>query len=1103
MDRLSSELSRVLADTATAVNISYAVDGCRCLMSSAQFRTCATSICERLALPAAMAISQRRTVLNCCLNLERLDPGKAFFTIADVCAVIHNAGQSRVVLPREKLLSIDSFVAAHVADRNAAKSLALVHLGESQQCPEHLAEQGDAGDEQAEQALRPHGGGDGAGGRDAVDLDAVNTSLVLDSCAGMGVDELKQLVVSLTSRLHESHQRERQKRRQMSRSDENVDKLKKRVSELESEKLMLTVPGRNPHQAKRRYIITLPGTYLLALKQTIGYGGIIPTLKILEQPVSRWTVSRAEHILAANYFSQAANWYDNMYCYVETFWKTLASCDHPLAHPLLSSEMHIAKGDASNAYTLRSAKVFASEFITEFFVPQIELLGADFDHLPEDERPEAVSEARVTFPDLGIVPEHCSAADSRLLWQERFELLGCDHWATAMSGISMSTSAPLGGRAGPNCRTEDLGHGADAPCNWPRSLRISEYMREAESRGVDAKHIWIYSMGTDGGSDQTGCRNSLFRDLASFSMVWLVWFLCLSHQMHLIVERSLRRSDTHGTLAKRTNLWRNGGNIARIFRAWKRLFGPDRAKAAASRLPTRPLKGRWGYHALNERFWLVTCTKDEVVEVYEEVFANANDAKKRKVAEDEDNDFFAQQSRWISEVLRDHRNALLWMLIALTHISRGPIHHFANFLQKAKENKQKIIAGVKHTRSVIQTLVYGEVYIFVDEINNLIFSEDLYKARYVERKHGVVEVSWGLVWSYCESPEDLPAVRADCVLYTLECFCDFHKRVVELCESFPAKLSWLSYKDPAHPCAHRARVAREMLALLQHPPNAGSVMNATAYKIALLFTDILMWCVDHEGCMSQSANDMGAQLCALIERLAQHFQDSTQEIEGYNNIIKHIKMIAPAISYLLLNSRSVNKKSYCLASSRAGFGGLDCKALVQQYVQFHEGAIESMRNERRIEALQGPYMRDADGPQRPRAPEPHARPRPKPFEEYYWARAICDGSVDDPEPQPVADEVGAAEAQTPAAPAPKASNEDQNDVDAMERKEWLRANRCAVDIARAFKSKHIVTTTLVAFEFVLRKVSRPQPLQHFVAIFPYVPRRFVSTRGCLSVIART
>ncbi len=135
---------------------------------------------------------------------------------------------------------------------------------------------------------------------------------------------------------------------------------------------------------------------------------------------------------------------------------------------------------------------------------------------------------------------------------------------------------------------------------------------------------------------------------------------------------------------------RSGQNPRTLFKTWETEFGAARAKQVASTLPPRPLRGRWGAVTHSEKFLLRT-TRSELVAVFVAAFAKIKPrVTKRKdgphdvVDFDESaEDYSAKIGRWIRETLEAIKLDFFWASLVVANVSRGPLDHFHNWLQKA------------------------------------------------------------------------------------------------------------------------------------------------------------------------------------------------------------------------------------------------------------------------------------------------------------------------------------------------------------------------------------------------------------------------------------
>jgi len=293
--------------------------------------------------------------------------------------------------------------------------------------------------------------------------------------------------------------------------------------------------------------------YDLAYRQTCTYGGILSLLRILEIPVHRICVSNAELTLAANLFAQNRSSHDGMYDHVNVF---VVEAHRTKAREEVSYCLTIAKGDASNAWTVSSSKVFASEFFSMVHVPALGLPNdADEDADALDPDAAAVNGIDLSFqtvPDLAIVPDHCTGKKSLALWLKRFQLQGIETYQEREKY-----------RLALQIRRE-LGLDIDDTGLTPAMLRV-KLLDDMVKRGDDVFHIELALVKTDAGSDERGARNLLFIECAPDNTMWLYWGFCLHHQAHLHCKRQLTRTSHHGMLAKRTNVWRASGNPNKMY----------------------------------------------------------------------------------------------------------------------------------------------------------------------------------------------------------------------------------------------------------------------------------------------------------------------------------------------------------------------------------------------------------------------------------------------------------------------------------------------------------------------------------------------------------
>eukprot|EP00969_Alexandrium_andersonii_P201939 8922884-Alexandrium_andersonii.AAC.1 len=180
------------------------------------------------------------------------------------------------------------------------------------------------------------------------------------------------------------------------------------------------------------------------------------------------------------------------------------------------------------------------------------------------------------------------------------------------------------------------------------------------------------------------------------------------------------------------------------------------------------------------------------------------------------------------------------MTLGIAHCTRAPAAHLMNWLQQKNSSTGRPLAATLLAEdlcdrvSPAQEFVYSKASSIQREYDHL-FSD----AAYESAEH------WGLVWVHVCDETNLPAVRAQCVLFALEGSADFCKRVTSELQQLEWQLLWLVYERHFVKCPHRKRVAA---ALLGHLSDADARDEAkTPFKLASCFEMELNECVRLEG----------------------------------------------------------------------------------------------------------------------------------------------------------------------------------------------------------------------------------------------------------------
>ena len=320
---------------------------------------------------------------------------------------------------------------------------------------------------------------------------------------------------------------------------------------------------------------------------------------------------------------------------------------------------------ATNSSSWRSFKLFASEALSVFCTPKLPeslaaklgIAGIDSTDMSDISNVEC---GQLAYPDITWVPPHCNTKTSRALWEHQLSKLGLDVWSDRLRCHELLRTGQQDDSPGA-CRARGL-----------RSLH-----------GV-LRHVCVYIVGTDAGADQVGVRNQVETELSGDLSTWIVWTVCLQHQMHLLTKRQLSSLSTYfSNMAKCSNCWRAPGNAAEIFRTWVRLFGLKRAKETARNLPPRVLKGRFGAIHKVESLSL-EAGMSETSQVFTAVLSGKETKLNSDIlTEDADGeDFRAKVGRWRRDAIAAASDSSFWITMCLAHITRGPSMHLTYWLEK-------------------------------------------------------------------------------------------------------------------------------------------------------------------------------------------------------------------------------------------------------------------------------------------------------------------------------------------------------------------------------------------------------------------------------------
>jgi hypothetical protein len=135
----------------------------------------------------------------------------------------------------------------------------------------------------------------------------------------MSQEEMRQTILTLSRKLTIARRSDRKRKTNEKRQRRGLIEKQQRIDELEYKQMVHIMPGRKAPEEALRHKLTLKGMYDLGYRQSLTYGGINSLLKILDTPVHRHSVSRAELTLSANICGQMLSWTEEAYCRLNDF----------------------------------------------------------------------------------------------------------------------------------------------------------------------------------------------------------------------------------------------------------------------------------------------------------------------------------------------------------------------------------------------------------------------------------------------------------------------------------------------------------------------------------------------------------------------------------------------------------------------------------------------------------------------------------------------------------------------------------------------------------------------------------------------------------------
>jgi hypothetical protein len=310
-------------------------------------------------------------------------------------------------------------------------------------------------------------------------------------------------------------------------------------------------------------------------------------------------------------------------------------------------------------------------------------------------------------------------------------------------------------------------------------------------------------------------------------------------------------------------------------------------------------------------------------------------------------DYAARANRWASEASVGLHDVNFWRTMVVAHVSRQPTSHLQHWFQErtstlnsSTRDVPKIVELVcRKADSIAQgwdvLLNDSELYSSWGDLLNLLSdaSEDersqwIAKAVlacleiradfHLRTKRDKHKHSWPYPYGASSvgyrtriaSAAQLVVVEVRVrrcrfnlgVRISPQCFaCRFSPRILNKVRTFPYLLFWLVWKPWDVVCLERQVCAKD---LIEMP--VAHLKDSTVLKLRVLFELPLR--------RTAESGLLHPKLWRLLRDVAEAWRTDTQEIEGTNNMLKHILGISPGIKWQLLSARITTKK-HCIPLS--------------------------------------------------------------------------------------------------------------------------------------------------------------------------------------------
>lgn len=431
------------------------------------------------------------------------------------------------------------------------------------------------------------------------------------------------------------------------------------------------------------------------------------------------------------------------------------------------------------------------------------------------------------------------------------------------------------------------------PNACPANTLYSMVTRHVQSVGA---HVWndpsvtdadgnvfhMYVSTSDAGCDESKAReymrNAMYRQ--SHCFFWEAD--CLGHVTHLVSKKLLitaqeivmklipcEVSGYFSSVAMLSNVWRE--HSIQIQKAFKELFGEDRAQHCAKCLPPRCLSGRWGSVSAVEAF-LLKAERDELEAVFQKALRAPRRRPVRKQPVD-DLDAIAEYTerigKWRTGALASLACPNFFTVMGVIHGVRGPLDHFLAFVRTHDYREE-------HSLGCLAELVCGRASSFSQEYDLMLNPEC---------------TLWQPVFD--RSRLSIQAVLGEAIIMcVLQQAADFDRRVVACLARPPLVLLKLVATPPGVVDEQRKQLAIDIATWVQEKS-----VHENVKKLDDLFRPEL----EQARVTGTLPND--SRIYFLLRPLAERWSCDIEDVEGINSMISVQAKRSPHLAIPLLSSR--------------------------------------------------------------------------------------------------------------------------------------------------------------------------------------------------------